>query len=1066
MAKNDVVYVMDNQRSRSSGLVISGGGGGSGGGSSVDTSAFLRRDGTTAMFGNLDMGGFSVTNVSLVDGIDIPAHVANPDAHHARAHAYNSAVDHTGLLDWDKIDFGNSELLDIRTRPHSALQGIGPNDHHNQVHNITGSDHTVIGTGFDLVGLPSNNVLGLLTPSFNPLATAKILRTDANGELFIKRLNGTDYVKSAAYLQAATYVQAGSYVSAVTYVDSPILQQAGNVSIISGINIALKPTGYVYIDTDKSIRTNSFVSGFAGGGWQIDQNISAPGTNAEFDNLTIRGRMRVYELIIQQIRATNGSIFVSSVAKAKTVTLVSGDTYTITSDDYHGFLLNDLIRAQRFTSAGVSGQIYRCDMRVTGVTDLYTFTAVRENASDIPKVGYDFVRIGNTSNATRRGALYLSSDDSNAPFIDVINGVDSWTAWTQTAKTKVRIGKITGITSQANEYGLIAGNTGFGDNDAWIKVSNLGIQMNNIPLKFFSYRNSVSSWTGYWSADGNELWLGRNVNDKYLVWNNDVNTGNASLTVKGSIFVTGGDAATQGYANTVSTNAKNDANNYTNSYAPNKALSNTSVGWAASNTIGGNANDVNFVNGAASSDVKNWANNARLGLNSSGQVILGLQGPNIPNDSAVTGLNMTRNYLGYFNGTYWTLFMKSDGTFRFGSTATNNRIEWNGTTLAGYNAASPTTAQWYASAADGLLYAGAGYVIIGNQGIVAGSYAYLNSAGLSVIRPSITYTYDVEPGSPLDTGTYPNAANSIDLQDTAFYASDIWGNYLNYAGQSTLRVYSSSKHYVSDDTAFGSDRWNHYIDGVVEVPPISKPSRVITTSNPAGLYPTDIYTTRLFLRNVYSSIVLYEFQKIEINANEVFFNYYSSTYQFPQLQTYLKMTISTTIGGSTAQLIASNNQLGIYAGQSGTQNLYLQGSNVTIGNATSYGTITTYGPLHARQWVRLMAQYNNGVYYEWYARLGNATRSAWMGFGDATTTQLSIINELGSVIYLSATDKVIISNKLQIGEQIHFVRQSGTPDAIPGIVQMYQGSDGNMYFRGPNGYVRITGLTVISGSFP
>lgn len=1063
MPKNDVVYVMDNQRTRSSGLVISGGGGGSGsGGGSIDTSAFLRRDGSAAMLGNLDMGGLNITNVALVDGIDIPAHVSNPDAHHARAHAYNSPTDHTGLLDWDKIDFGNSELLDIRTRPHAALTNIGPNDHHNQVHNITGTDHTVIGTALDVIGLTANNVLGLLTPSSNPGAAIKLVRTDSFGEITIKRFNATDYVKSAAYVQASTYVQAGSYVSAVTYVDSPILQQAGNISIISGINIALKPTGYVYLDTDKAIRTNSFVSGFAGGGWQIDQNISAPGTNAEFDNLTIRGRMRVYELIIQQIRATNGSIFVSSVAKAKTVTLVSGDTYTITSDDYHGFLLNDLIRAQRFTSAGVSGQIYRCDMRVTGVTDLYTFTAVRENASDIPKVGYDFVRIGNTSDATRRGALYLSSDDSNAPFLDVINGVNSWAAWASTAKTKVRIGKITGVTSTANEYGLIAGNTGFGQNDAWVKVSNLGVQMNNIPLKFFSGAN----WTGYWSADGNELWLGRNVNDKYLVWHNDVNTGNASLTVKGSIFVTGGDAATQGYANTAASAAEANAKSYGDSNFPTKNLANTTVNWAGSNTRGGNANDVNFVNGAASSDVKNWADRARQGLNSSGQVILGLQGPNIPNDNAVTGLNMTRNYLGYFNGTYWTLFMKSDGTFRFGSTATNNRIEWNGTTLAGYNAGSPNTAQWYASAADGLLYAGAGYVIIGNQGIVAGSYAYLNSAGLSIIRPSTTYTYDVEPASPLDTGTYPNAANSIDLQDTGFYASDIWGNYLNYTGQSTLRVYSSSKHYVSDDTAFGSDRWNHYIDGVVEVPPISKPSRVITTSNPAGLYPTDVYTTRLFLRNVYSSIVLYELQKIEVNANEVYFNYYSSTYQFPQLQTYLKFTISTSIGGYTSQLIQSNNQLALYAGASGTQNMYLTGSNVTIGNSSSYGTITTYGPLHARQWVRLMAQYSNGGYYEWYARLGNATRSAWMGFGNETTTQLSIFNELGSVIYLSATDKVIISNKLQIGEQIHFVRQSGTPDAIPGIVQMYQGGDGNMYFRGPNGYVRITGLTVLSGSFP
>jgi hypothetical protein len=137
MPKNDVVYVMDNQKRRSSGVILSGGGGGgaSTGGGSGDTSAFLRRDGTSAMLGNLDMGGYSITNVSLVDGIDVPAHVGNPDAHHARIHALDS-TDHSGFLPWDRLNFATSELYDIVSRPHAALTGIGPNDHHNQVHGI------------------------------------------------------------------------------------------------------------------------------------------------------------------------------------------------------------------------------------------------------------------------------------------------------------------------------------------------------------------------------------------------------------------------------------------------------------------------------------------------------------------------------------------------------------------------------------------------------------------------------------------------------------------------------------------------------------------------------------------------------------------------------------------------------------------------------------------------------------------------------------------------------------------------------------------------------------------
>ena len=59
-----------------------------------------------------------------------------------------------------------------------------------------------------------------------------------------------------------------------------------------------------------------------------------------------------------------------------------------------------------------------------------------------------------------------------------------------------------------------------------------------------------------------------------------------------------------------------------------------------------------------------------------------------------------------------------------------------------------------------------------------------------------------------------------------------------------------------------------------------------------------------------------------------------------------------------------------------------------------------------------------------------------------------------------------VTNYIQADKTINFVRQASTPAAIATVVQMYQGGDGNMYFRGPNGYARITGLTVLSGSFP
>jgi len=54
---------------------------------------------------------------------------------------------------------------------------------------------------------------------------------------------------------------------------------------------------------------NNYASGFAGSGFQIDRGITHTGeTSAEFDHLTVRGTMNIYELLIHQIRATNGSI--------------------------------------------------------------------------------------------------------------------------------------------------------------------------------------------------------------------------------------------------------------------------------------------------------------------------------------------------------------------------------------------------------------------------------------------------------------------------------------------------------------------------------------------------------------------------------------------------------------------------------------------------------------------------------------------------------------------------------------------------------------------------------------
>lgn len=245
----------------------------------------------------------------------------------------------------------------------------------------------------------------------------------------------------------------------------------------------------------------TFASGFAGSGWRVDYGITTTGkASAEFDDLTVRGRMRVYELLIQQIRATNGSLFVSSASKVVSVTTAANPAWTVNGVQltfngsaatlsttlytistrveadpgngkagdvdrtlYHGFLYGDLIRAQQVNWNGSSYDfVMQSNLEVTGVSSLYVYQAALVSGS-APAAGYDYVRLGNTVDTSRQGSVYITSDDSAAPFIDIVDGVRSFSDWNSAGVARVRVGKLTGISDAAfggplTGYGLYGNN--------------------------------------------------------------------------------------------------------------------------------------------------------------------------------------------------------------------------------------------------------------------------------------------------------------------------------------------------------------------------------------------------------------------------------------------------------------------------------------------------------------------------------------------------------------------------------------------------------------------------------
>ena len=70
---------------------------------------------------------------------------------------------------------------------------------------------------------------------------------------------------------------------------------------------------------DGSLSSERFTSGMAGTGWAVLCSRTTGTVSATFDELTVRRRMRVYELEVQRASATNGSLWVTDACSGDSV---------------------------------------------------------------------------------------------------------------------------------------------------------------------------------------------------------------------------------------------------------------------------------------------------------------------------------------------------------------------------------------------------------------------------------------------------------------------------------------------------------------------------------------------------------------------------------------------------------------------------------------------------------------------------------------------------------------------------------------------------------------------------
>lgn len=201
------------------------------------------------------------------------------------------------------------------------------------------------------------------------------------------------------------------------------------------------------------LSSKQFISGFLGGlGWSI---YNTPVTNAageqenkwtgEFDNVIVRGSLRVFEMIISQLLGENDNRIFTAMMEVDHYDSESGKVYLNTQDGklYNPFRRDDIIMVQQYngmpsgendhyvtktyelliTDAGC-GSLDDGDKRLDWVT-FTNFTSTMEGATaeSLIKKKDTFVRVDNLSDSQRKGIIQLMTVGANTPCMDIIYGL-------------------------------------------------------------------------------------------------------------------------------------------------------------------------------------------------------------------------------------------------------------------------------------------------------------------------------------------------------------------------------------------------------------------------------------------------------------------------------------------------------------------------------------------------------------------------------------------------------------------------------------------------------------------
>lgn len=212
-----------------------------------------------------------------------------------------------------------------------------------------------------------------------------------------------------------------------------------------------------------------FVAGFlTGKGWRLKNEPveNAAGVlenkyNLELDNLTVRGTMRIFEMIISQLLGENDNRIFTAMMEVDHYDAESGRVYLDTKEGrmYNSFRKGDYIMVQQYNGLpseendhyvtkhyellvkeiGTEGE---GEKRLAWVTfENFTSSMAGATPEKLIKKRDTFVRVDNVSDPDRKGIIQVMTVGSDTPYIDIVHGMKT----NPDAALKGRLGNLNGI---------------------------------------------------------------------------------------------------------------------------------------------------------------------------------------------------------------------------------------------------------------------------------------------------------------------------------------------------------------------------------------------------------------------------------------------------------------------------------------------------------------------------------------------------------------------------------------------------------------------------------------------